>query len=122
MARRILIGGQVLVTVLFISHLQASRTGHWLGWFVPMVLLVLVVINSLRPTRFVCWLIFAVAFFCFLILLSAFTLRWRAEPGFSPIPFYRAMLMYVTFIYVSLGQLKLYVGGSTPTPASGGQQ
>jgi hypothetical protein len=29
------------------------------------------------------------------------------EPGFSPWPFYRAMVMYIAFTYISLGQLKL---------------
>ena len=115
MARKILIGGQVLATALFIMSFESSQNGNWLGWFVPMALIVLVVINSVRPTRLVCWLIFSVAFFGLLIVLSAFTLRWRVEKGFSSWPFYRAMLMYATFVYISLGQLKLNVGGSSPS-------
>ena len=119
MGKKILIGGQALVTVLFLWHLQTSRNVNSAGWAVPLMLLGLVAWNSVRPTRLVCWMIFAVSFFCFLIVLSAFTLRWRAEPNFHPAPFYRAIAMYVVFIYVSLGQLKLYVGGAA-APQPGG--
>lgn len=111
MGRKILIAGQVLATILFVYHFDNAKGGHWAGWVVPMLLIVLVAFNSVRPNRFTCWLIFAIAFFCFLTVLSAFTMRWRAEPGFNSLPFYRAMGMYVLFIYVSLGQLKIYVGG-----------
>lgn len=112
MARHILRFMQVAATVLFIATFNESRSGHWLGWFAPMTLVALVAVNSLFPSRFLSWVIFSLAFFGFLVVLSAFTLRWRLEPGFTPFPFYRALLMYVAFVYVSLGQLKLLVGAS----------
>jgi hypothetical protein len=111
MARQILRVMQVLATVLFIATFNESRAGHWIGWFAPMLLVAMVAVNSLFPNRFLSWLIFSLAFFGFLVVLSAFTLRWRVEPGFRPLPFYRALAMYVAFVYVSLGQLKLLVGG-----------
>lgn len=114
---------QVLATVLFMATFNDSRGGHWLGWFVPMTLVALVGVNSIFPSRFISWVIFAVAFFGFLVVLSAFTLRWRGETGFKPLPFYRALGMYVTFVYVSLGQLKLLVGGGKrPAPTEPHQE
>ena len=95
--------------------------GPVVGWLVPLLLLLLVIVNSIWFTRFVSWLIFAVAFFGFLVVLSGFTIRWRLEPGFASMPFYRAIVMYVLFIYISLGHIKLLGGGSAapgPTEAS----
>lgn len=109
MGKFFLVLGQVLATVLFVTSFDASAGGHWLGWATPMLLIALVAINSMMPNRLLSWLIFSLGFMSFLVVLSAFTLRWRLEPGFSPAPFYRSMAMYVTFIYISLGQLKLYV-------------
>lgn len=106
MARKLLVMMQVVSTLLFIWHVQSS-TGPWMSWAIPLSLILLIIINSIRFSRFVSWIIFAGSFFSFLVLLSAFTLRWRLEPGFSSLPFYRAMLMYIAFIYVSLGQIKL---------------
>ncbi len=106
MRRKILIALQLLSVFLFIWHAQTSA--QWSSWAVPLVLLLLIVVNSIWFTRFVSWVIFAGSFFCFLVLLSAFTLRWRLEPGFAALPFYRAMLMYCVFIYVSLAQIKMF--------------
>lgn len=111
MGRFFLIAAQLTATVLFAFHFKASPTEPWIAWAVPMVLVALVAINSIRFTRFVSWLIFAAAFFAFLVVLSAFTLRWRGEVGFNPWPFYRAMIMYIAFIYASLAQIKLLGGG-----------
>ena len=55
-----------------------------------------------------------------MIVLSALAIRYRTEPGFNASPFYIATAMYVTFVYISLGQLKIYVGGSAPLSHSGG--
>lgn len=104
---------QLLAALLFIYHTSRAAEGLWLSWAVPLVLVLLIVVNSVWFTRFVSWVIFAGSFSCFLVLLSAFTLRWRLEPGFSSVPFYRAMVMYICFIYVSLAQIKI-LGSSTP--------
>jgi hypothetical protein len=87
----------------------AQQNSIWamLPWLVPMVLVALVAVNSIWFTRFVSWLIFATAFFAFLVVLSAFTLRFRSEAGLNAWPFYRAMVMYIAFIYSSLAQIKL---------------
>lgn len=111
MARWILIGTQLLATGLFLTLLGERETISWVAWAVPLLLVFLVLINSFWFSRFVSWLIFAIGFFCFLVLLSAFTLRWRLEPGFNAMPFYRAIIMYAAFVYISLGQIKL-LGGS----------
>ena len=108
--RFFLIAAQLAATVLFMINFQNGVSSHWSAWFVPMVLIVLVVCNSFWFTRAVAWVIFSMAFFSFLAILSAFTLRWRLESGFNPHPFYRAIFMYVAFIYVSLGQIKILGG------------
>ena len=106
--------------VLFVWHLETAVTSHWASWAVPLALVFLVLANSIRTTRFASWLIFAIGFFGFLVVLSAFTLRWRLEPGFDAAPFYRAIGMYVAFVYISLGHLhKLKTAGGAagrPTP------
>lgn len=112
MGRKILVGMQIFATILFIVNFQATINPYWASWVVPLILLLLVAVNSVWFTRFVSWVIFSVAFFALLVCLSAFTLRWRLEKGFSSAPFYRAMLFYVTLIYVSLGQIKILGGGS----------
>jgi hypothetical protein len=109
MAKNFLVFGQVLATVLFVTNYNSAVNGHWVGWAMPMLLIVLVAVNSMMPSRFLSWLIFSLGFMSLLMVLSAFTMRWRLEPGFSPAPFYRSMAMYLTFVYISLGQLKLYV-------------
>ena len=117
MARKILIGAQVLAAALFAWSVDLRGDQPWIAWAVPLALILLIVVNSIRFTRLAAWVIFGGSFFCFLVLLSAFTLRWRLEPGFEAWPFYRAMLMYVTFVYISLGQIKLLGGGSRPREA-----
>ena len=107
MGRLFLITAQLTATVLFVWNAGSLSSQHWLAWFTPMVLIVLVVVNSFWFTRAVAWIIFAVAFFALLVILSAFTLRWRLEPGFHAAPFYRAMGMYTAFVYVSLAQIKI---------------
>jgi hypothetical protein len=114
MGRNVLVGMQVLATVLFIVNYQAADQ-NWIAWAVPFVILILIAVNSVWFTRFVSWLIFAASFFSLLVCLSAFTLRWRLEPNFLPAPFYRTMLMYAVFVYVSLGQIKI-IGGGSPKP------
>lgn len=84
-----------------------------LSWLVPLVLFILMIVNSIWFTRFVSWLIFAGSFFCMLVILSAFTLRWRLEPDFSSTPFYKSFIMYALFVYVSLAQLKILGSGSS---------
>ncbi len=106
---------QVLSALLFAWHIKIN-TGAVVTWLVPLLLLVLIVINSAWFTRFVSWVIFAGSFFCLLVVLSAFTLRWRLEPGFSPIPFYKALIMYSLFVYVSLAQIKI-LGDAVQEPA-----
>lgn len=115
MGRKILVGAQVLAAVLFVSGVDPRGNQSWLSWVVPLALILLIVLNSIRFTRLVSWIIFGVSFFCLLTVLSAFTLRWRGEPGFNPFPFYRSMLMYTVFIYVSLGQIKI-LGSGKPLP------
>lgn len=109
--RFFLIAAMMTATVLFTFQFKASPTLPIWPWAVPMLLVALVAINSIWFTRFIAWVIFSLAFFGFLVVLSAFTLRWRNEPGFDPLPFYRAMIMYIAFIYSSLAQIKL-LGGS----------
>jgi len=110
--RVLLILAQVGATVLFIINFEQSGHQHWAGLLVPMVLIVMVLINSFWISRFLSWCIFSLGFFSFLVLISAFTLRWRLESGFDAAPFYRAMTMYAAFIYVSLGHLyRLKKGG-----------
>lgn len=110
-SRLFLITAQILATILFIYNFSEARTGSPLAWITPLVMILLIVINSFWFTRFVSWLIFAVSFFSFAALLSAFTLRWRLEQGFNPVPFYRFIIMYIVFIYVGLAQMKI-LGGS----------
>ncbi len=114
--RIILIVAQVLATLLFVSHYRANADQQRLSWLTPLVVLILIIINSIWFTRFVSWLIFAVSFFALMVVLSAFTIRWRLEPGFSPIPFYRAIFLYTMFVYISLGQIKLIGGASHAQP------
>ena len=101
---------QVLSALLFVTHASTAQT-PWYTWALPLIVLILIIVNSVWFSRLVSWLIFSGAFFCLLVLLSSFTIRWRAEPGFYPIPYYRAMAMYALFIYVSLAQIKI-LGGS----------
>jgi len=117
MGRKVLIGVQVLATLLFISVVSRNDQ-NWISWFIPLLMILLVAANSVWFTRFVSWVIFAVSFFCLLVLLSAYTLRWRLESGFDASPFHRAMLMYIAFIYVSLGQIKILGGGAPAAPGS----
>ncbi|OVE78452.1 hypothetical protein BVX98_00110 [bacterium F11] len=107
MGRVLMIGISLLATILFIMNFQRGSSEHWLSFIFPMILIILVIVNYLRFTRLISWLIFAGAFFSFLVILSAFTLRWRLEAGFDPVPFYQAIGMYVAFIYVSLAQIKI---------------
>ena len=107
MWRGLLIAAQLVATVLFIWNFESAAGDAPLAWAPPAILILLVVVNAVRFTRFVSWTIFSVAFFAFLVILSAFTLRWRLEPGFDSWPFYRAIGMYVAFIYISLAQIKL---------------
>jgi hypothetical protein len=107
-----LIAGQLLAAILFVFNYPILSQGVWSAWFTPLAMVLLIALNSFWFTRFVSWLIFAASFFSLLILLSAFTLRWRLEAGFNPSLFYRAIIMYAVFIYVSLGQLKI-LGGAT---------
>ncbi|MCG3205171.1 MAG: hypothetical protein KCHDKBKB_01890 [Elusimicrobia bacterium] len=102
---------QVLGTILFVTHYQVHGGQPVLAWIFPLIILILIIINSIWFTRFSSWLIFSMAFFGFLVVLSAFTLRWRLQPDFQSAPFYRTLLMYVIFVYISLGQIKIL--GST---------
>lgn len=114
-----MLAGQILATLLFISHFQANARFGVMAWAVPLAVLLCIVINSVWFTRFVSWLIFALAFFGFLVVLSAFTIRWRTEQGLSAWPFYRAILFYATCVYISLGQIKIIGGakyGQPPAP------
>jgi hypothetical protein len=112
MAKKILIGAQVLATLLFVTSYRINASTPWISWSVPLAILLLIVINSLWFSRFTSWLIFSLAFSGLMAILSAFTLRWRLETVFSSAPFYKAMAMYTLFVYISLGQIKL-IGGST---------
>ena len=111
-ARTIIILAQVLVTVLYLinyqGHTSTPDTKSFVLSLIPLALVGLIIINSFWCTRFVSWLIFSGAFFGFMITLSAFTLRWRLEPGFNTTPFYRSIIMYVCMVYISLGQMKLH--------------
>ena len=107
MARVLLIGAQLSATLLFVSGVRPAAAEHWSSWAVPLVLLLLILINSFWFTRLVAWIIFAGAFFALLVVLSAFTLRWRLESGFTPWPFYRSIFMYAAMVYTSLGQIKI---------------
>lgn len=108
-----LIALQVASALLFAWHanINAAQT---ISWLVPLLLLILIIVNSIWFTRFVSWVVFAGAFFALLVVLSAFTLRWRLEPGFSALPFYRSFVMYALFVYVSLAQIKI-LGGQNET-------
>lgn len=108
-----LISLQVAAALLFAWHVNV-HSAQMISWLVPLLLLLLIVVNSIWFTRFVSWVIFAGAFFGLLVILSAFTLRWRLEPGFSSAPFYRSLIMYALFVYVSLAQIKI-LGGQNET-------
>lgn len=107
MGRAFLIGAQLTATLLFITSVRMADATHWIAWAMPLGLLLLIVINSIWFTRLVSWVIFAGAFFSLLTVLSAFTLRWRLEDGFSSAPFYRSLGMYAAMVYASLAQIKL---------------
>ena len=113
MAKKFLLGAQLLATILFVTSYRITTEGSWITWATPLCILLLIVVNSMWFSRFTSWLIFSLAFGGLLAVLSAFTLRWRLEPGFSSAPFYKAMLMYTLFVYISLGQIKL-IGGQKP--------
>jgi hypothetical protein len=112
MARGVLIFCELVATYLFVSTIQLSEAMHWWAWALPLVLLLLIVVNSIWFTRLGTWVIFSGAFFALLVVLSAFTLRWRLEKNFNPMPFYRAMIMYGCMVYASLGQIKMNAGRS----------
>jgi hypothetical protein len=112
MAKKLLIGAQVVATLLFVTSYRIN-TGPAVAWAVPLVILLLIVINSMWFSRFTSWLIFSLGFGGLMIILSAFTLRWRVQTAFSAAPFYKAMLMYTLFVYISLGQIKLIGGKET---------
>ena len=112
MSRGILIFAQLTATYLFVSTVQLSESMHWWSWALPLALLLLIVINSIWFSRFTTWVIFSGAFFALLVVLSAFTLRWRLEDHFDSVPFYRALVMYACMVYASLGQIKLNAGRS----------
>jgi len=114
--RKILIAAQVLASLLFVSYYRANARQSFLAWIVPLTVLLLIIVNSVWFTRFTSWLIFSLSFFGFLVVLSAFTIRWRLEPGFSSWPFYRAILLYVTCVYISLGQIKILGGAMYAEP------
>ncbi len=107
---------ELTATVLFMWHTANIPDRTVLSSSVPLVVMLLIVVNSVWFTRLGSWVIFATSFFSFLVLLSAFTLRWRLENGFQPAPFYRAMAMYASFIYVSLAQIK--IRGAGPSSAA----
>ena len=111
MAKKILIGAQVAATLLFVTSYRINITGPSVTWAVPLAILLLIVINSLWFSRFTSWLIFSLAFCGLMMILSAFTMRWRLQTAFSPAPFYKSMLMYTLFVYICLGQIKL-IGGA----------
>ena len=113
MAKKILIAAELAATLLFVGSYRIDANVPWVAWAIPLAILLLIVVNSLWFSRFTSWLIFSLAFSSLMVLLSAFTLRWRLEPAFSSAPFYRAMLMYTLFVYISLGQIKL-IGGKVP--------
>src|SRR5581483_9856780 len=100
MAKRILIGTEMAAALLFVTSYRIDDTGSWIAWAAPLIILLLIVINSIWFSRFTSWLIFSAAFSALMMILSAFTLRWRLETTFSPAPFYKAMLMYTLFVYI----------------------
>jgi hypothetical protein len=112
MAKKILLGAELMATFLFIGSYRINVNGPAVGWVMPLVILLLIVVNSVWFSRFTSWLIFALGFSGLMMILSAFTLHWRVQPVFSAAPFYKAMLMYALFVYISLGQIKL-IGGRT---------
>ena len=123
MARTFLIFAELVATYLFVSTIQVAESMHWWSWALPLALLLLIVINSVWFTRLAAWAIFAGAFFALLTVLSAFTLRWRLEDHFNPVPFYRAMAMYTCMVYASLGQIKMYASSLSPSsPAADADQ
>ena len=107
MGRAFLIGAQLAATYLFITSVRVATSTSWWGWAAPLTLLLLIVVNSIWFTRLVAWMIFSGAFFALLVVLSAFTLRWRLETHFGSEPFYKAMGMYTCMVYASLGQIKM---------------
>lgn len=109
-SRTALIISQVLAAVLFVYNAGKWQQAAWYAWFIPLILVLLIVVNSFWFTRFVSWIIFAGSFFCFLSVLSGF-LIWRREPNFDAQPFYSSIIMYMTFVYVSMGQVKVLGGG-----------
>ena len=113
MAKKILFGAQMAATLLFVTSARIDAAGPWIAWAAPLAILLLIVINSIWFSRLTSWLIFSLAFSALMMILSAFTLRWRLETAFSSAPFYKGMLMYTLFVYISLGQIKL-IGGKTP--------
>jgi len=115
MAKRLLLATQIAATLLFISSYRINDATPWISWATPLVILILIVINSIWFTRFTSWLIFSLAFAGLMTILSAFTLRWRLDSAFSSAPFYKAMLLYTLFVYISLGQIKL-IGGQNRVP------
>ena len=115
MGRGFLIGAQLAATLLFVTTVRISTASHWAGWAVPLALLLLIVVNSIWFTRMAAWVIFAGAFFSLLVVLSAFTLRWRLEPGFASGPFYRTLGMYAAMVYASLAQIKLNSKSGRPS-------
>lgn len=112
MTRGLLIFAELVATYLFVSTIQLAEAMHWWAWALPLALLLLIVTNSIWFNRLVTWLIFSGAFFSLMVVLSAFTLRWRLEHDFNPVPFYRAMVMYGCMVYASLGQIKMNAGRS----------
>jgi hypothetical protein len=114
-ARIFLYAAQVLVTVLFLINFQRSGDNvATIVWsFLPLALVFLIILNSFWCTRFTSWLIFAGAFFGFLVTLSAFTVRWRIEVGFAPGPFYQSIFMFVLMVYIGLAQMKLHFKNRT---------
>ncbi len=107
LGRAVLIAAQLTATFLFISTVRIASSLAWWGWAMPLALLILIVVNSIWFTRLWAWLIFSGAFFSLLVVLSAFTLRWRLDDHFSSAPFYKAMGMYTCMVYTSLGQIKM---------------
>ncbi len=116
--RKFLLAGQILATLLFISHFHTNMNYGLAAWGVPLIVLLLIVVNSVWFSRFWSWLIFGIAFFGFLVVLSAFTVRWRTEAGMQAWPFYRAILFYATCVYISLGQIKILGGAKYAATSS----
>src|SRR4051812_37447971 len=114
MGRKFLIAAQIIATVTFMSLVPRAGEAHWITWAAPLALLLLIVVNSIWFSRLGSWVIFCGAFSALLLILSAFTLRWRLETGFQPGPFYKAMGMYAAMVYASLAQIKLNAGPRAP--------